>query len=250
MTDLARSWDTRRLRSEFDLRWSRLRGHVYLGGPVERLVRAFVALAWIVQVLRAVLVLLMPSAMDPEPELRAGAVKIDVAWCGICGTDLHEYLEGPIFSCARASAPAVARGILGDPGTTSSPDLCPRWGTGWRALRWATMSSSNRTSWTVTATCARRAATTCAGRWASSGSPPAVAGSAKKIVVDQRWVHPIGDIQLDEAALIEPLSVAHHAVARSGAKAGDVALVGGSGPIGLLTRPSSRAWVSPRSSAN
>ena len=33
----------------------------------------------------------------PEPELRAGAVKIDVAWCGICGTDLHEYLEGPIF---------------------------------------------------------------------------------------------------------------------------------------------------------
>jgi hypothetical protein len=40
---------------------------------------------------------------------------------------------------------------------------------------------------------------------------------------------------LDEAALIERLSVAHHAVARSGAKTGDVALVGGSGPIGLLT---------------
>ena len=33
----------------------------------------------------------------PEPELRAGAVTIAVAWCGICGTDLHEYLEGPIF---------------------------------------------------------------------------------------------------------------------------------------------------------
>jgi (R,R)-butanediol dehydrogenase/meso-butanediol dehydrogenase/diacetyl reductase len=30
-------------------------------------------------------------------------------------------------------------------------------------------------------------------------------------------------------------SVAHHAVARSGVKAGDPALVGGSGPIGLLT---------------
>ena len=38
----------------------------------------------------------------PEPELRAGAVKIDVAWCGICGTDLHEYLEGP--SSARRPA--------------------------------------------------------------------------------------------------------------------------------------------------
>lgn len=33
----------------------------------------------------------------PEPELRPGTVAIDVAWCGICGTDLHEYLEGPIF---------------------------------------------------------------------------------------------------------------------------------------------------------
>jgi hypothetical protein len=34
--------------------------------------------------------------------------------------------------------------------------------------------------------------------------------------------------------LIEPLSVAHHAVTRGGVKAGDVALVGGAGPIGLL----------------
>ncbi|EXQ85264.1 zinc-binding dehydrogenase family protein, partial [Acinetobacter baumannii 1058283] len=37
-----------------------------------------------------------------------------------------------------------------------------------------------------------------------------------------------------QAALIEPLSVGHHAFVRSGAKAGDIALVGGAGPIGLL----------------
>ena len=48
-------------------------------------------------------------------------------------------------------------------------------------------------------------------------------------------MHPISDaIPLDEAALIEPLSVGHHAFVRSGAKEGDVALVGGAGPIGLL----------------
>lgn len=32
-----------------------------------------------------------------EPEVTAGSVKIKVKWCGICGSDLHEYLGGPIF---------------------------------------------------------------------------------------------------------------------------------------------------------
>jgi len=59
-------------------------------------------------------------------------------------------------------------------------------------------------------------------------------GLSEKVVVERRWVHPIGDIPLDAAALIEPLSVGHHAFVRSGAKAGDTALIGGAGPIGLL----------------
>lgn len=33
----------------------------------------------------------------PEPAIRSGSVKVKVDWCGICGTDLHEYLAGPIF---------------------------------------------------------------------------------------------------------------------------------------------------------
>jgi (R,R)-butanediol dehydrogenase/meso-butanediol dehydrogenase/diacetyl reductase len=33
----------------------------------------------------------------PEPKPGPGQVKIKVDWCGICGTDLHEFLEGPIF---------------------------------------------------------------------------------------------------------------------------------------------------------
>ena len=30
-------------------------------------------------------------------ELQSNQVKVKVSWAGICGTDLHEYLEGPIF---------------------------------------------------------------------------------------------------------------------------------------------------------
>ncbi|MDY5139596.1 alcohol dehydrogenase catalytic domain-containing protein, partial [Actinotignum timonense] len=40
-------------------------------------------------------------------------------------------------------------------------------------------------------------------------------GLAEKIVVEERWVHNVGDIPLDQAALIEPLSVGHHAVAQA-----------------------------------
>ncbi len=32
-----------------------------------------------------------------EPVVNAGSVKIKVKWCGICGSDLHEYVSGPIF---------------------------------------------------------------------------------------------------------------------------------------------------------
>ena len=38
------------------------------------------------------------------PEAGKGEVLIDIAWCGICGTDLHEYLEGPIF-CPKPGHP-------------------------------------------------------------------------------------------------------------------------------------------------
>lgn len=35
----------------------------------------------------------VPVPPSPPP----GWVKVEVAWCGICGSDLHEYLAGPIF---------------------------------------------------------------------------------------------------------------------------------------------------------
>lgn len=67
-------------------------------------------------------------------------------------------------------------------------------------------------------------------------------GLSEKIAVRRRWVHPIGpDIPLDQAALIEPLAVGYHAFKRSDARAGDLALITGAGPIGLLTAAVLRA---------
>ena len=57
----------------------------------------------------------------PEPTVAPGTVGINVAWCGICGTDLHEFMEGPIFirlAAIRTQSPASLRQSLW---VTSSP---------------------------------------------------------------------------------------------------------------------------------
>lgn len=39
------------------------------------------------------------------PEIKTGEVLIEVDWCGICGSDLHEYITGPIFIPGESEHP-------------------------------------------------------------------------------------------------------------------------------------------------
>ncbi|UZX02973.1 2,3-butanediol dehydrogenase [Arthrobacter sp. CDRTa11] len=171
----------------------------------------------------------------PEPEVRARTVKIQVAWCGICGTDLHEFLEGPIF----VPSPGHPHPLSGEesPVTMGHEFSGTIVEVGGGVDELAVGDNVVVEPYFVCDECAPCKAgnyhlCTKMGFIGLSGGG---GGLSEKIVVDTRWVHKIGDIPLDEAALIEPLSVAHHAVIRSGTKPGDVALIGGSGPIGLLT---------------
>lgn len=171
----------------------------------------------------------------PVPELRPGAVAIDVAWCGICGTDLHEFLEGPIF----ISSPGHEHPLSGEAypvimGHEYSGTITAL-GEGVTDLEvgqnvivepYFVCNECDQCKAGLYHLCDKMGFIGLAG---GSG------GLAEKAVVDRRWVHPVGDIPLDEAALIEPLSVGHHAVMLADPKPGQVALVGGAGPIGLLT---------------
>ncbi|MBU1294567.1 MAG: 2,3-butanediol dehydrogenase [Gammaproteobacteria bacterium] len=171
----------------------------------------------------------------PEPSVEPGTVGIDVAWCGICGTDLHEFMEGPIFipPCGHPhpisgeSAPvtmghefsgvvyAVGEGVedikIGQHVVVEPYIIADDVPTG-PGENYHLSKNMN-----------------------FIGLGGCGGGLSEKIAVKRRWVHPIANsIPLDQAALIEPLAVGYHAFVRSGAKAGDVALVGGGGPIGLL----------------
>ena len=170
-----------------------------------------------------------------EPELRPGAVAIDVAFCGICGSDLHEYLDGPIF----VPAPGHPHPLSGEEAPVTLghefSGIVTAIGEG-VTKPLAVGDAVVVEPYFVCGECAMCQAGNyhlCV-KMGFIGLSGGGGGLSEKVVVDERWVHPVGDIPLDQAALIEPLSVAHHAVVRSGAKAGDVAVIGGAGPIGLL----------------
>jgi (R,R)-butanediol dehydrogenase/meso-butanediol dehydrogenase/diacetyl reductase len=46
------------------------------------------------------------EVLAPSPPAK-GQVQVEVAWCGICGTDLHEYLGGPLYIPTHAAHPVT-----------------------------------------------------------------------------------------------------------------------------------------------
>lgn len=171
----------------------------------------------------------------PEPQVLPGTVGIQVAWCGICGTDLHEFMDGPIFIPP-----------CGHPHPISGESVPITMGHEFSGVVYAVGEGVDDIAVGQHVVVepyiiADDVPTGPNDQYHLSENMNFIGlggrggGLAEKIAVQRRWVHPISkEIPLDQAALIEPLSVGHHAYVRSGAQAGDIALVGGAGPIGLL----------------
>lgn len=171
----------------------------------------------------------------PEPQLAPGTVKIKPAWTGICGSDLHLYLDGPFPPTPSTDTPHPISGetlpvTLGHEFSGTVEEV----GEGVEGL--AVGDAVVVEPLMVCGECGpcREGRYNLCVKMGFIGISGRGGGLAEHIVVERRFVHPVGDIPLDQAALIEPLAVAVHAVRLSGARAGDVAVVGGAGPIGLL----------------
>lgn len=170
----------------------------------------------------------------PEPETQPGTVKIKVEWTGICGTDLHEYEDGPIFCpspghphpLSGESVPVVLGHELAGIAAEVADDVT-------HIKVGDKVAVDPIYSCGECAPCKEGFYNLCysAGYVGLSGRG---GGFAEYVVVQADRVHLLGDVPTDIGALVEPLSVAHHAVTRSGAKAGDTVVVFGAGPIGLF----------------
>ncbi|MBU3028783.1 2,3-butanediol dehydrogenase [Paracoccus marinaquae] len=169
-----------------------------------------------------------------EPSPGPGQVKIKVAWTGICGSDLHEYLAGPIFIPVDQSHPLSQ----GKAPITMGHEFCgtvTELGEGVDGL-----AVGDRVAIEPIFACGDCAA--CRdGKYnlcenlGFVGLSGGYGGFAAHSVVPARMVHKMPDgLSMEQGALVEPAAVALHAVRLSQIKAGDKAAVFGAGPIGLL----------------
>jgi (R,R)-butanediol dehydrogenase/meso-butanediol dehydrogenase/diacetyl reductase len=175
-----------------------------------------------------------------EPVLRPGAVKVAVSWCGICGTDVHEYREGP-HAVPAPGRPHPLTGeqtpltlgheLVGVVVESAAAEVPP--GT---AVAVEPLLACGRCPECLAGT---RHLCRIGGALGISG---AGGGFAERVVVDVDRVHPLpDDLPLDIAALVEPLAVGWHAVRRGGVGRHDAVLVVGAGPIGLACLIAARA---------
>ncbi|GAA1422618.1 2,3-butanediol dehydrogenase [Agrococcus citreus] len=169
-----------------------------------------------------------------EPQLRPGTVKIAPAFNGICGSDLHLFHDGPMPPAPSDTDPHPLSGetlpvVMGHEFSGVVEEV----GEGVEGL--AVGDSVVVEPLMVDGTCpaCKAGAYNLCEQMGFIGISGLGGGLSEHIVVESRWVHPVGDLPLDQAALIEPLSVALHAVKHSGVESG-TAVVGGAGPIGLL----------------
>jgi (R,R)-butanediol dehydrogenase / meso-butanediol dehydrogenase / diacetyl reductase len=169
------------------------------------------------------------------PQLRASDdVLVEVAWCGICGTDLHEYVVGPIVTPVEPHplTGATLPQTLGHEFSATVIEV----GSGVDDVR-----IGDRVAIMPAIVCGRchfcrRGLGHLCVRFACTGLSAETGGLAQFAVLKDYQVAVLPDSVSDiEGAVVEPASVAAYGIDRAGVHGGDVVLITGAGPIGILS---------------
>lgn len=178
--------------------------------------------------------------VNEPPPPPPGQVQVKVAWCGICGTDLHEYEGGPLYiplerphPLTGVQAPVIIGHemsgevtAIGDGVEDFAPGdriaACPIIGCG--KCRWCRSGSMAQCD-----------------RVAFMGTSWTGGALAESLNLNAYQCYHLGDAISDEiGALVEPFSATVRAVVQSGASADDNVAIVGAGPIGLMSLMAAR----------
>ena len=168
----------------------------------------------------------------PTPEPAAGKAVVEIAYCGICGTDLHAFQSGAPYN------PAICGHEWSGTVTAAGSDVAVQEGD--RVAIGIAGACGNCGS------CRRGDPDHCEVAFAGLlGVGPLAAphgGFAPAIAIDASRLYALNDgVDFARAAMLEPAAIALHAVRRTPIRLGDVAVVIGGGPIGLLVAQCARA---------
>lgn len=159
----------------------------------------------------------------PLPQPRTGRVVIQVLFTGICGSDLHIY-DGDLDQRVRPPR-IIGHEMVGT--IHSIGDHVEGWTVGKRVTCMTAQPCRRCIA------CVRGDTNVCLN--------VSILGVESDGSFQQFWEVPAeqlvavpGDIDLEAAAIIEPLAVAVHDVGRADLEAGDTAVIAGAGPVGML----------------
>lgn len=177
----------------------------------------------------------------PEPDVKPGTVKIKVKWCGICGSDLHEYLAGPIIIPGDEPHPLTnekAPVVLGHEFAGEVIDI----GEGVTKVKVGDRVAVEPIVNCNTCRACREGKYNLCENLGFHGLVGGGGGFAQYTVFKEEMVHVLPDnMTYEQGALVEPAAVAVHAVRISQMKPCDTVAVFGAGPIGLLTIMAAKA---------
>ncbi|CCK70673.1 putative dehydrogenase BDH2 KNAG_0E04200 [Huiozyma naganishii CBS 8797] len=186
-----------------------------------------------------------------EPEISTGdELLVDIVYCGICGTDLHELTDGPIFfpldnerneisgnglpqamghemaGIVTAVGSGVKKFQVGDHVAIEPTGTCRD------RYRWPDAPDAKK----PVCTSCQRGMYNCCDYLGLIGNGVQSGGFAERIVVNESHCYKCPDnLPWEVAALIQPIAVCWHAINIAQFKPGSSVLILGGGPIGLGT---------------
>lgn len=197
----------------------------------------------------------------PIPKPGPNQCLVEVEWCGICGSDLHEYVAGAygdlvrwaLDSSHRVILPQKYERLLIKTGPLMTPIVDPETGEARPAslghefcgrLKSVPTGSQLEVGQAVMvdphcichqcACCTSGSDNLCQKLGFLGGTPNLGGGLSEFVAVEERHCHALPDnVDLENAAVIEPMVVCHHAAKAAGVKLEglDVLILGG-GPVG------------------